>query len=74
MRTKKQIESDFVGLSCELSPENLCCDGEISQAEVRRRYAAIMKRWRILEKEYGGKVSDGDAFRWMMQKINQRKA
>lgn len=29
----------FYMLDCNLSPENLCCDGEISRTEVKRRFA-----------------------------------
>lgn len=65
MRTKKQIKKDFIGLSCRLSPENLCCDGEISQTEVDRRYNQIMREWRKLEKEFGRAVGDAEVFGWM---------
>ena len=30
-------------LSCDLSPENLHCDGEISPNEARRKYRYLMK-------------------------------
>jgi hypothetical protein len=47
----------FDALTCRLSPENLCCDGEISRAQVRQRHAAIMREWKALEKQFGGPVS-----------------
>ena len=72
MRTKAQIKKDFIGLSCRLSPENLCCDGEISDAEVDRRYNQIMREWRKLEKEFGRDVGDEEVFEWMMKEINVR--
>ena len=30
-------------IDCRLSPENLCCDGELPRAQVRARYAALTK-------------------------------
>lgn len=61
-RSKAEIESEFAGLVCDLSPENLTCDGECSTAEVNRRLSAIKKRWRELEKEYGKMVSEDEAY------------
>jgi len=51
------IFKQFAGLASDLSPENLCCDGEISKAEVNRRYKAIMIKWRIFEMQVGRRVS-----------------
>ena len=34
----------------DLSPENLCCDGEISRAQVRVRYAHFTKAAKELKK------------------------
>ncbi len=28
-------------IECDLSPENLCCDGELSGAQVRKRYTQL---------------------------------
>ena len=38
-------DRQFVGdkLSCDLSPENLHCDGEISQYEAMKKYRYLMK-------------------------------
>lgn len=46
----------FLNLLARLSPENLCCDGEISKHEVNQRYRQIMREWRILEVQLGFKV------------------
>jgi hypothetical protein len=35
---RKQIAQS---IDCELSPENLTCDGELPRAEVNRRYRAL---------------------------------
>ncbi len=50
-------KEDFLGLLCRLSPENLCCDGEISKREVNKRHRQIMREWRILEVQVGRKIS-----------------
>lgn len=42
----------------DMSPENVCCDGEISRAEANRRYSKLVKRWHALEKEVGRKVDE----------------
>ena len=68
MRSEKEILNDFTGLVCRLSPENLCCDGEISQAEVNRRFRQIQKEWKALEKELGRVVSEDQVLDFMLKK------
>ena len=45
---------EFSELLCELSPENLHCDGEISVSEANRKYKKLMTQWRKLEKDWAG--------------------
>lgn len=59
--TEKQQEA-FLNLACALSPENLCCDGELSRAETNRRYRALMVKWHALEKGVGRKVSEDEVW------------
>ena len=73
MRTKEQIMNDFTGLTCRLSPENLCCDGEISRAEVKRREKQIIKEWKVLEKEISYKVTEDDVFQWEYKEILSKR-
>ncbi len=54
----------FLGLACRLSPENLCCDGEISPAQARKRFKQIKKEWADLETRFGIKVTEDDAWNW----------
>jgi len=56
MKLKGDILKKFAGLACRLSPENLCCDGEISRAEVNKRRRKIDREWINLEKEFGQMV------------------
>jgi hypothetical protein len=55
-----ELTRKFENLSCRLSPENLCCDGEISRTEVKYRLAAIKREWKALEKIAGRKVSESE--------------
>lgn len=55
---------EFCSLANQLSPENLHCDGEISNAEAGRRKRALDARWRALEEECGESVSEYDTHDW----------
>ena len=59
-----ELKSEFCDLAGQLSPENLSCDGELSRAQVNKRYTALMKQWRALEKQAGQSVSEDDAWNW----------
>ena len=52
----------FFNMAMELEPENLYMDGECSQAQAKKRYNAIIKRWKELEKQVKQKVSVSQAF------------
>jgi hypothetical protein len=65
--TKVQ-EQQFINMACELSPENLHCDGEISQAAAGRKYRQIMSRWHKLEAEVGRTVSEDEAWDFAIKK------
>lgn len=41
--TKGQKEYLTDCLECDLSPENLCCDGELPRAQVKAKYAYLTK-------------------------------
>ena len=63
----------FLDLACGLSPENLHCDGEISMAQARKRYRALMKEWQGLEKVAGRKVTEAEVWDWQVAKIKSRQ-
>jgi len=50
----------FFGLACALSPECLCCDGELPPDEVEERRAELMAEWRRLEAKVGRKVTEDE--------------
>ena len=43
-------------LACQLSPENLHCDGEISRAQAQRKYNYYMRVHRDLERHTGKNI------------------
>jgi len=66
MITKEQ-KRRFVDLACDLSPENLSCDGELSGAETDRRRAHVLASWAALEHECGQSVPQETVDGWMME-------
>jgi hypothetical protein len=52
----------FMDLCCRLSPENLHCDGEISNAEANRKYTELMRKWRAGERVVGHPVYEEDVW------------
>ena len=63
-RDNDTIMSDFLNLSIDLSPENLTCDGELSQKEVNKRYDNIKKNWAKLESEIEKSVTEDEVWAW----------
>jgi hypothetical protein len=64
MEIRQEDKRRFLDLACQLSPENLCCDGEISMAQARRRAWFIQEKWRKLEAMVGRKVSEDEVWKW----------
>jgi hypothetical protein len=48
--SQKDVDNIARDLDCQLSPENLHCDGEISVAEANRKYIYLEKVYKDLEK------------------------
>jgi len=61
-KKEAKIMAEFENLASRLSPENLHCDGEISNAEAQRRYRQIMKEWAELEKQLGRKMTEDEVW------------
>ena len=70
----EELFEKFDALTCRLSPENLACDGEISQAEVGRRFRQIRKEWKALEKESGRSVSQDEIETESFRRISEERA
>lgn len=58
--TEEEIFQEFISLTCELSGENLHCDGEASPAQVKKKLTIIKGTWAELEKKLGRKVSEAE--------------
>lgn len=59
----KALKDKFLDLACQLSPENLCCDGELPPAQVRIKHARLMREWASLENQVGRKVTEEEIWR-----------
>lgn len=55
----------FARLANALSPENLCCDGEIPASAARKRGAALRREWGALERKVGRKVQEDEVWQWI---------
>ena len=66
-----EIKAKFSDLVCALSPENLCCDGELPPAQVRAKYNRLQKEWAALEKQVGRKVAENEVWDWVIKKHGQ---
>lgn len=58
------IMQDILGIYCNLSPENLFMDGEISHSQGMKRAASFRARLRDLFRELGRTVSEDEAYGW----------
>lgn len=61
-RAEDAIMKDILGVYCDLSPENLTCDGELSGRQVAARRRALDARLRELCAEIGRNVSESEAW------------
>lgn len=62
-RAEDVVMNEIRGIYCQLSPENLTCDGELSRTAVRRRSAALNRALRACFQELGRRVSESEAYR-----------
>lgn len=73
-RTYNEIMNNFLDLACDLSPENLYCDGEATYDQVEATLKAVNQNWKKLEEEIGHKVTETDAWDWFRnEKENTKK-
>lgn len=50
---EQDIINRLASIECALSPENLCCDGELPRSEVNRRFRKLNTEKVKLEKQLG---------------------
>lgn len=65
--TSNELKNKFISLACQLSPENLSCDGELPTAQVRKRYSQLKREWGKLEVELGRTVTENEVWSWSSQ-------
>jgi hypothetical protein len=61
---KDSVKEKFIHLACLLSPENLTCDGELSDRKVAQKRKLLMKEWADLERQLGRTVTETEAWSW----------
>jgi len=62
MSLDAEMQEKFMQLSCDLSPENLSCDGELPHSQVVKKLARLRKEWAVLERKVGRKVSEEEVW------------
>ena len=61
-RSEADILKDLQGIESQLSPENLCMDGEASRSYVQRRSAELQAQRRRLVQELGREPTDAEMY------------
>lgn len=61
---EKKIMTKILDCYCILSPENLSCDGELSQSATNQRYRQFTKELKKCFKLLGREVSEIEAYTW----------
>lgn len=64
--TSSQKEQ-FLFLAERLSPENLSCDGELSEYHARQREAILLRKWGVLEQEVGRRISEEELYKYLKE-------
>ena len=64
--TERSLHARFLDLCCEMSPENVCCDGEAPASYVRKRIRELKAQWEALEAELGRSVTEEEVWRAQM--------
>jgi hypothetical protein len=63
-RTEAEIIRDLQGVECDLSPENLTCDGELRGPALRKRAAALQAKRKALVAELGREPTDNELWNY----------
>ena len=59
-----ELKDKFLSLANQLSPENLCCDGELPAHLVRKRAKKLHAEWAALEKQAGRTVTEEELYQY----------
>lgn len=66
--TEAEIMNWFGRLTSELSPENLCCDGELSASAVRSKKRELDQAWHWLEQKLGRRMTEDEVYQYEMRR------
>ncbi len=69
--TENELLDHLDRVSCDLSPENLHCDGEISRSAAMAKAGSLRAEWREVENLLGRKVSEEEVETRMINKWNE---
>jgi len=61
---RQECKPLFARLAGDLSPENLCCDGELPAAQVAIKARHLNACWSELEAIFGRKVTEEETWNW----------
>lgn len=61
-RTDAEIIKDLQIVECQLSPENLTCDGELPKYLWKQKLTKFQKQRRVLIKELGRQIADDELY------------
>lgn len=64
------IMEKFAVLVQEMSPENLTCDGELSQSRVKQKMKKLNKQWLRLERDLGRTITESEVWEWIISNRN----
>ena len=70
--TEDECLDHLDAICCDLSPENLHCDGEISRSAAAAKYRNLMSEWREVEKIIGRKVSQDEVETRSIEKMRAK--
>ena len=63
-RTDAEIIRDLQGVECDLSPENLSCDGELRGRALMQKAARLRAKRAALVKELGREPTDAELWNY----------
>ena len=69
MVVTEKLMKDFLRLAGELSPENLTCDGELSEYATQRKHSKLMREWHKLEDVAGQKMTEYEVYDWDSKQV-----
>jgi hypothetical protein len=69
-----ETKAEFCRLANDLSPENLCCDGELHGKALADKTRRLAEEWTALEDKVGCAVSEGEVYGWWEEVSRWREA